>query len=140
MTYPTILQQKYGGSNITYPDITICNTRGYDIAVLKNLLEFLEYKIMGKTNDSLLYEDIIPERFTKVYYKNIIEKYKVFLYDYYLTSYSPNVSQIYELLFSRIQLPAFMSKEDALGLGVPGWQLILDCSYGKDNELVILQC
>ena len=139
LEYPTTLVQSHGGTNVSYPDITICNARAYDLAVMKNLLEFLQHKIMKKSNVSSSAEEINPERFTQVYYRNIIEKYRVFLFDYFLTSYSPEVLGIFDLLFSRLKLQSFMSEEDALELGVPGWQLILDCTYGKDMYRCIIQ-
>ena len=135
LEYPTILQQSHGGTNISYPDVTVCNARGYDVAVMKNLLEYLQYNmynVQKKLNGTSLEEEIYLERFTQVYYQNIINKYEVFLYDYFLTNYSQNVSDMFDMLFSRIQLKSFMSQEDALELGVPDWQLILDCSYGKE--------
>ncbi len=134
LQYPTMLRQSHGGTNISYPDITICNARGYDLAVMKNILEYLQYRVNLELNRTSLNEEITPERFTHVYYENIIEKYRVFLFDYFLTSYSPEVQTIFDMLFSRIKLKTFMSQEDSMELGVPGWQLIIDCSYGKSNH------
>ena len=127
----TVIYPTY--DDLRFPDVTVCNHNGFDMAVLKSLNDYLQMEVLH--NGSVqIQKQYASERFEKEILK-VYQKYSIFLTKYAkMSSYdSNNTSEIKDLkeLFTRQSLTEFMSGEAIMAGGIPDWQLLLWCRYGQ---------
>ena len=132
---------------IETPDITVCNHLGFDRTVLKKIDEvaFQSYlKSGGREPVEFSGNNSYPGLFGKALSRSMI-KYELF-HSKYLNYEELNLSSTereemdnLKYLFGKQMMIGHMSQEEILDGGIPEWQLLMWCKYGRPLTLQISQ-
>ena len=142
LTYPTktVISNIEG---IKFPDITICNYNGFDMTVLKNLIDIInEENFNYSLSNNRRYAS---ETFEKAILR-IYEKYKIYFAKYvendnFNRSIRKDIMSLKEL-FGKKKLQRFLHPTEIVAGGISDWQLLLWCKYGKsflNSQLIFME-
>ena len=135
LTYPTktVISNIEG---IKFPDITICNYNGFDVTVLKNLIDIInEENFNYSLSNNMRYSS---ETFEKAILR-IYEKYKIYFAKYvendnFNRSTRKHISSLKEL-FGKKNIQRLLNPKEIVAGGISDWQLLLWCKYGKSVNI-----
>ena len=131
---------------IETPDITVCNHLGFDRTVLKKLDEvaFQSYvKSGGKEPVESAGNNSYPGLFGKALSRSMM-KYQLFKSKYLnyeelnLSSTEQEEMESLKYLFGKQMMMGHMSEEEILDGGIPEWQLLIWCRYGRHLRCKLL--
>ena len=124
---------------IQTPDVTVCNHLGFDRTVLKKIDE-ISFQYAEKTDKRQSFDLSGNYSFPGLFENALIAsmmKYQLFQAKY-LNHDGLNLSfaemeemQNLKDLFGKQMMIGHMSKEEILDGGIPEWQLLMWCKYGR---------
>ena len=139
-TYPTKTTISTLQMGIDLPDITVCNHLAFDRTVLKRIDQIV-MELVNTPNWNSPWElrdtGLASEIFLKAIARSF-SKYQLFWKQYV---FNPDIkinlsirqlsSKIYLSLMAKQMMRAYMTVEEILEGGIPEWQILMSCTYGK---------
>ena len=139
LSYPTKTAISTKPMGIETPDITVCNHLGFDRTVLKKIDE-IAFKSYLKSGGREPVEPTENSSYSGLFGKALFRsmtKYQLF-HSKYLDYEELNLSSTEQdemddlrYLFGKEMMIGHMSEEEILNGGIPEWQLLMWCKYGR---------
>ena len=127
---------------IKFPDITICNYNGFDVVVLKNIIDIINEENFNYSlpNNRRYASETFEKAILRIY-----EKYKIYFSKYVendnFNRSSKKVIMSLKELFGKKNIQRFLNPKEIVAGGISDWQLLLWCKYGKsfmNSQLIFL--
>ena len=139
-TYPTKITISTLQMGIENPDITVCNHLAFDRTVLKRIDEIVlelvktpNWSTPWELHDTGLASEIFLKAISRTFSKyQLFWKQYIFNPDVKLDSSIRQLfSKVYFALLAKQMMRAYMTVEEILDGGIPEWQILMWCTYGK---------